>query len=93
MRYVIFEKSFFKIGQTWKKRQRLPKLANINQWDWELRANNEILLAEKRQCTLFSSILLNNTVGNHMTLCKPELLTNAVFMTVIGISHKEDFGY
>ena len=34
----------------------MPKLARINQWDGQLRANNEILLAKYRQSTLFSSI-------------------------------------
>ena len=47
--YIIFRQSFFKLGQTSKKRQILPKLATIRQWECELRANNVILLAEKRQ--------------------------------------------
>ena len=58
--YINFWKIFRKLGQTSRKRQRLPKLANINQWDCELRTHNEILLAEKRQRALSSSILLKH---------------------------------
>ena len=54
--YIIFWKNFFKLGLT-SKNERLSKMANINQWDCELRATNEILLVEKHQWTLFSSIL------------------------------------
>ena len=55
-----------KIFQTWLnfKKKRLPKLANINQWNCELWANNEILLAKKRQWTRFSSILLKHSCTN-----------------------------
>ena len=60
MWYINFQKSFFKLGQTSRKRQRERKLGNINQWDCDLRASNEILLTEKRQWTLFSSILLKH---------------------------------
>ena len=58
--YIISRKSFFLLAQTSKKRQRLPKLACINQWNCELRANNEILLAEKRQWTLLCFILFKH---------------------------------
>ena len=55
-----FSKKFFQTWLNFKKRQRLPKLANIKQCECELRTNNKMLLAEKRQRTLFSSILLKH---------------------------------
>ena len=54
--YITSRKSFFELGQVSKKRQTLPKLANIKR-DCELRSNNENLLAEKRQLMHRSSIL------------------------------------
>ena len=50
----------YKFFQTWEKMTKITKLANINQWDYELKAYNEILLAEHRQWALLSSILLKH---------------------------------